>query len=131
MPLAGFSQNFQSKPTELCVCSAAGESASIFTCRSGVPRHSEVVIMESFQISSKADAPFVASQCATPSNAVEGYKASMDGDGLRILEHLPQMIGRGVESLTPAEKELLKWVGIFYRRPTPGKFMMRIRMPNG
>jgi ferredoxin-nitrite reductase len=25
----------------------------------------------------------------------------------------------------------LKWVGIFYRRPTPGKFMMRIRMPNG
>jgi len=87
--------------------------------------------MESFQISPKADAPFVASQCATPSNAVEGYKASMDGDGLRILEHLPQMIGRGVESLTPAEKELLKWVGIFYRRPTPGKFMMRIRMPNG
>jgi len=25
----------------------------------------------------------------------------------------------------------LKWVGVFYRRPTPGKFMMRIRMPNG
>src|SRR5437773_8485545 len=41
------------------------------------------------------------------------------------------MIGRGVESLTPAEKELLKCVGIFYRRPTPGKFMTRIRMPNG
>jgi ferredoxin-nitrite reductase len=55
----------------------------------------------------------------------------MDGDGLRILGHLPQIIQRGAESLTPAEKELLKWVGIFYRRPTPGKFMMRIRMPNG
>jgi ferredoxin-nitrite reductase len=64
-------------------------------------------------------------------NAVEGYKASMDGDGLRILGHLPQIIQRGAESLTPAEKELLKWVGVFYRRPTPGKFMMRIRMPNG
>jgi ferredoxin-nitrite reductase len=64
-------------------------------------------------------------------NAVEGHKASMEGDGLRILEHLPQIIRRGVESLTAAEKELLKWVGIFYRRPTPGKFMMRIRMPNG
>src|SRR5260370_19358402 len=64
-------------------------------------------------------------------NAVEGYKASMGGDGLRILEHLPQIIERGAEALTPAEKELLKWVGVFYRRPTPGKFMMRVRMPNG
>ena len=64
-------------------------------------------------------------------NAVEGYKASMGGDGLRILEHLPQIIDRGVDALTPAEKELLKWVGVFFRKPTPGKFMMRIRMPNG
>jgi len=72
-----------------------------------------------------------ASQISPIANAVEGYKASMDGDGLRILDHLPQIIQRGAESLTPAEKELLKWVGVFYRRPTPGKFMMRIRMPNG
>src|SRR6516165_1645543 len=64
-------------------------------------------------------------------NAVEGYKASMNGDGLQILDHLPQIIRRGADALTPAEKELLKWVGVFYRRPTPGKFMMRIRMPNG
>src|SRR6516225_10332232 len=71
------------------------------------------------------------STVAAPSNAVEGYKASMNGDGLRILDHLPQFIERGADSLTPAEKELLKGVGVFYRRPTPGKFMMRIRMPNG
>jgi ferredoxin-nitrite reductase len=64
-------------------------------------------------------------------NAVEGYKASLDGDGLRIREYLPEIIQRGAESLTPAEKELLKWVGVFFRRPTPGKFMMRVRMPNG
>jgi ferredoxin-nitrite reductase len=64
-------------------------------------------------------------------NAVEGYKAFLNGDGLRILEYLPEIIQRGAESLTPAEKELLKWVGVFYRRPTPGKFMMRVRMPNG
>jgi ferredoxin-nitrite reductase len=76
-------------------------------------------------------APLEASQVSPAPNAVEGYKASMDGDGLRILGHLPQIIQRGAESLTPAEKELLKWVGVFYRRPTPGKFMMRIRMPNG
>ena len=55
----------------------------------------------------------------------------MNGDGLRILEHLPQIIQRGYEALTAAEKELLKWLGIFYRKPTPGHFMMRVRMPNG
>src|SRR6516164_5339477 len=59
---------------------------------------------------------------AAPSNAVEGYKASMNGDGLGILDHLPEIIERGADSLTPREKELLKWVGVFYRRPTPGKF---------
>jgi ferredoxin-nitrite reductase len=64
-------------------------------------------------------------------NAVEGYKASMNGDGLRILDHLPQILERGAAELSPAEKELLKWVGVFFRKPTPGKFMMRIRMPNG
>jgi ferredoxin-nitrite reductase len=70
-------------------------------------------------------------QVPVGANAVEGYKASMGGDGLRILDHLPQIIERGAEALTPAEKELLKWIGVFFRKPTPGKFMMRIRMPNG
>jgi len=71
------------------------------------------------------------SQIPIGTNVVEGYKASMDGDGLRILDHLPQIIERGAAALTPAEKELLKWVGVFFRKPSPGKFMMRIRMPNG
>ena len=70
-------------------------------------------------------------QIAPGINAVEGYKASMNGDGLRIRELLPEIIERGAEALTPAEKELLKWIGVFFRKPTPGKFMMRIRMPNG
>src|ERR1700741_4765217 len=72
-----------------------------------------------------------ATEIPVGTNAVEGYKASMKGDGLRILDHLPQIIERGTEALTPAEKELLKWLGVFFRKPTPGKFMMRIRMPNG
>lgn len=55
----------------------------------------------------------------------------MDGNGLRIRECLPEIIERGAAALAPAEKELLKWVGVFFRRPTPGKFMMRVRMPNG
>ena len=87
--------------------------------------------MEDSWSASFTDAPSRASRLTPAGNAVEGYKASMNGDGLRILEQLPQILERGTESLTPAEKELLKWVGVFYRRPTPGKFMMRIRMPNG
>ncbi|HXY50302.1 MAG TPA: nitrite reductase [Terriglobales bacterium] len=64
-------------------------------------------------------------------NAVEASKAAKGGDGLRIREDLPSLIGKGYESMTPAEKDLLKWVGVFFRKPTPGRFMMRIRMPNG
>jgi ferredoxin-nitrite reductase len=65
------------------------------------------------------------------SNAVERTKASVGGDGLQVRARLPELIGRGFESLTTQEKDLLKWVGVFFRKPTPGKLMMRIRMPNG
>jgi len=68
---------------------------------------------------------------AATMNTVESYKQSKGGDGLRIREDLPQFVHKGWESLTKADRELLKWVGIFFRNPTPGKFMMRIRMPNG
>jgi ferredoxin-nitrite reductase len=64
-------------------------------------------------------------------NAVEAAKAGKGGDGLRIREDLPAIIERGHEAMTAAEKDLLKWVGVFFRKPTPGRFMMRIRMPNG
>lgn len=65
------------------------------------------------------------------SNSIEALKASVGGDGLRVLEQLPEIMQRGAAALTSAEKELLKWVGVFYRKPTPGKFMMRVRLPNG
>jgi ferredoxin-nitrite reductase len=64
-------------------------------------------------------------------NTIEAYKASKGGDGLRIREDVPRLVGEGWESLSAADKELLKWVGVFFRKPTPGEFMMRIRMPNG
>lgn len=64
-------------------------------------------------------------------NPIETYKASKGGDGLRIREDLSRLIEQGAEALTPADKELLKWIGVFFRKPTPGRFMMRIRMPNG
>jgi ferredoxin-nitrite reductase len=64
-------------------------------------------------------------------NSIEACKAGKGGDGLRIREDLPGLIERGQEAMTASEKDLLKWVGVFFRRPTPGRFMMRIRMPNG
>jgi ferredoxin-nitrite reductase len=64
-------------------------------------------------------------------NSVETLKASKWWNPLRVREELPQLIENGAENLSPADKDLLKWVGVFFRKPTPGKFMMRVRMPNG
>ncbi len=64
-------------------------------------------------------------------NSVESLKSLKWWNPLRVRDDLPEMIAKGVEALTPAEKDLLKWVGVFFRKPTPGQFMMRIRMPNG
>jgi len=64
-------------------------------------------------------------------NPIEEFKQSKDGNPLRIREDLSRFVNEGWETLTPSDKELLKWVGVFFRKPTPGKFMMRIRMPNG
>src|SRR3989442_14333456 len=65
------------------------------------------------------------------SNPIEEYKETKDGDPLRIREDLPRLISEGWEALSAGDKELLKWVGVFFRKPTPGRFMMRVRMPNG
>jgi ferredoxin-nitrite reductase len=102
-----------------------------------IGRHATEAVLEptglsDSAISNASEAPQPTDIRAKPSpNAIEGYKASKDGNGLRVLDDLPEVIARGAGALTPAEKELLKWVGVFFRRPTPGKFMMRVRMPNG
>src|SRR5215471_18415641 len=117
---------------EVCVCLCKAGVQRCANSRVGVPRRRERErVMESARSAFVAEVSRSEGQMVPPANAVESYKASMNGDGLRILDHLPQIIERGAEALTPAEKELLKWVGVFFRRPTPGKFMMRIRMPNG
>jgi ferredoxin-nitrite reductase len=67
----------------------------------------------------------------TGTNAIEASKASRGGDPLRIRDELPGLIARGYAPLTKTEKDLLKWLGVFARVRTPGRFMLRIRMPNG
>jgi ferredoxin-nitrite reductase len=64
-------------------------------------------------------------------NAIEAAKASLGGDPLRIRDAVPAIVAGGFDRLTKTEKELLKWLGLFARARTPGRFMLRIRMPNG
>jgi ferredoxin-nitrite reductase len=63
-------------------------------------------------------------------NKFEKFKA--EKDGLAVREEIEQFANLGWESVDKTDLEhRLKWLGIFYRPVTPGKFMMRMRLPNG
>ena len=52
-------------------------------------------------------------------------------NGLEVIDDIPHYVRNGWESIPPEKRDRLKWVGVFYRRQTPGKFMMRLRMSSG
>lgn len=63
-------------------------------------------------------------------NKVEKVKAAKDG--LAVKEELDYFAQIGWEAMDKSDLEIrLKWLGIFYRPVTPGKFMLRLRTPNG
>jgi len=62
-------------------------------------------------------------------NRIEQLKG--ERDGLDVSEDLVRFAREGWRTIADDDKERLKWIGVFQRRPTPGHFMMRIRMPNG
>ena len=62
-------------------------------------------------------------------NKIEALKA--EKDGLDVQDDLVRFAREGWKTIGDDDKERLKWVGVFMRRPTPGHFMMRVRMPNG
>jgi ferredoxin-nitrite reductase len=62
-------------------------------------------------------------------NKIEEYKK--EKDGLDVLGDIPRYAIDGWETITDGDKERLKWAGVFFRRQTPGHFMMRLRIPNG
>jgi ferredoxin-nitrite reductase len=62
-------------------------------------------------------------------NKIEALKA--EKDGLEVQDDLVRFAREGWKTIGDDDKERLKWVGVFLRRPTPGHAMMRIRMPNG
>ena len=64
-----------------------------------------------------------------PPNKIERIKA--EKDGLDVLSDVPQLARDGWQAIDDADRERLKWGGVFFRRQTPGKFMMRLRMSNG
>jgi ferredoxin-nitrite reductase len=63
-------------------------------------------------------------------NKVEEAKAEKHGlDVKKEIEHFAKI---GWEAIDKTDLEIrLKWLGIFYRPVTPGKFMLRLRIPHG
>jgi ferredoxin-nitrite reductase len=66
----------------------------------------------------------------TSLNKFEKFKAQKDG--LAIRDEIEKFATLGWEAMDETDRDhRLKWVGVFFRPVTPGKFMMRLRMPNG
>lgn len=63
-------------------------------------------------------------------NKFEKLKAEKDGLAVKAeLEHFARL---GWEAMDETDRDhRLKWLGVFFRPVTPGKFMLRMRVPNG
>ncbi|GAX36036.1 ferredoxin--nitrite reductase [Nodularia sp. NIES-3585] len=63
-------------------------------------------------------------------NKFEKLKA--EKDGLAVKAEIEQFASLGWEAMDINDRDhRLKWLGVFFRPVTPGKFMMRMRIPNG
>jgi ferredoxin-nitrite reductase len=62
-------------------------------------------------------------------NKFEEIKATRDG--LDVLPEIARYAREGWEAIADDDKARLKWYGLFFRKHTPGYFMLRIRIPNG
>jgi ferredoxin-nitrite reductase len=71
-----------------------------------------------------------AATTTTSLNKFEKIKA--EKDGLTVKSEIEKFATLGWEAIDETDRDhRLKWVGVFFRPVTPGKFMMRMRMPNG
>src|SRR5216684_6740707 len=62
-------------------------------------------------------------------NKIEELKAQKDG--LDVGADIPRYAQFGLEAIEEGDLDRLKWWGVFFRKQTPGYFMMRLRIPNG
>jgi ferredoxin-nitrite reductase len=71
-----------------------------------------------------------APESGTKLSKIEQAKAELCG--LDLAPRLADLAAQGWESLDEADLTIrLKWLGIFFRPVTPGRFMVRLRLPNG
>ncbi|MBE7464187.1 MAG: precorrin-3B synthase [Planctomycetes bacterium] len=62
-------------------------------------------------------------------NSVEKLKLAKDG--LTLLDDLERVASTDWQALGADELQRLKWLGLFHRDPTPGRFMQRLRITHG
>ncbi|GEM_PF-5829843 len=62
-------------------------------------------------------------------NKIERLKTAKDG--LDIKPDIQRFAKEGWGSIGEDDIERLKWYGVYLRKPTPGFFMLRVRIPNG
>jgi ferredoxin-nitrite reductase len=62
-------------------------------------------------------------------NKIEAIKT--ERDGLAVKEMIAYYARTGWESISEDDVQRLKWYGLFLRNPTPGFFMIRVRIPGG
>ncbi|BAZ28037.1 ferredoxin--nitrite reductase [Cylindrospermum sp. NIES-4074] len=69
----------------------------------------------------------------TTTNSLNKFeKLKAEKDGLTVKGEIEKFANLGWEAMDETDRDhRLKWMGVFFRPVTPGKFMMRLRMPNG
>lgn len=71
-------------------------------------------------------------QAASSEKLNKFEKAKAEKDGLAVKAELDHFAAIGWEAMDATDREMrLKWLGIFFRPVTPGRFMMRLRLPAG
>ena len=70
---------------------------------------------------------------ATPKATLNKFeKLKAEKDGLAVKAQIEEYASIGWEAMDENDREhRLKWLGVFFRPVTPGKFMVRMRLPNG
>ena len=119
------------------VCEATRASTGCGSCR---PEVRAIVELACQGLAANAVIPEVPTEPLPPRDAresdlvvtrnkIERYK--VEKDGLDIVADVPKLAHEGWQAIDDGDRERLKWAGVFFRRQTPGRFMMRVRIPNG
>jgi NAD(P)H-dependent nitrite reductase large subunit len=120
------------------VCDVTRASTGCGTCRPEVER---IVGLACQGLASPGllDAPAPGDLAPLPSSDADDVVVTLnkierckkEKDGLDIIPEVPSLGQTGWQRIDEGDRERLKWAGVFFRRQTPGQFMMRVRISNG